>query len=586
MPIAGTRPEVETAGNSYRKDPLYPYAKAFSETANMIFSQESADIFDEPKRVYRQGSTSKQIMHKFFMENSVDKQDNPLKDEADIDDEKAMAEAQFENDVQAIKEHSFPQEWAPVVGMALPIHKLILMNNVFDKGGIQKVTAVNWQVPITLERRILVAPDGTEYDMYLEQNMIAHVMDQTNPTKEIELELPVTEDLDIVSTYFGGTTMDALDIDTYISAVQVEGVQIDVGDPLPDEDGYIYRGNPLAEEQVTDATVWFKTDCRFTPNYGGPKHFDRAFTMPLDITYKDGTNGGAITTIKAIMTGSMNKSRINVDDLAHKIKKVRLSTKLDTSNAMVEPPTTTWTRDTDLVEIGTSNPIATTISPVEVKDVAASYHVNTLTKHMSMFKTVMAEYKDHSIKNKLDDSYKGLDERNGFYDEFDFAPKYQYAMSPAQYRQDTFMDFLDHFSTQMLQVLNDPNMTFTVFGDPEVIRRITPKEYDYKAPSSIGAVTLDYTQTVVNVNDKRVYNFIGSDKMRNTDELMIIINPRNSERIIYRIYDYQLYVSNEIRHIANPALPAIYAFERWKFVSYMPVQGRVKVLNQDKLYRD
>ena len=71
--------------------------------------------------------------------------------------------------------------------------------------------------------------------------------------------------------------------------------------------------------------------------------------------------------------------------------------------------------------------------------------------------------------------------------------------------------------------------------------------------------------------------------MRNTNELIILINPHNSERIIYRIYDYQLYVSNEIRNIANPALPAIHAFERWKFVEYQPVQGRVKILNESGL---
>ena len=40
-----------------------------------------------------------------------------------------------------------------------------------------------------------------------------------------------------------------------------------------------------------------------------------------------------------------------------------------------------------------------------------------------------------------------------------------------------------------------------------------------------------------------------------------------------------MYVSNEIRNAKNPALPAIHAFERWKFVSYQPVQGRIKILN-------
>ena len=31
--------------------------------------------------------------------------------------------------------------------------------------------------------------------------------------------------------------------------------------------------------------------------------------------------------------------------------------------------------------------------------------------------------------------------------------------------------------------------------------------------------------------------------------------------------------------MANPALPAIHAFERWQFVEYQPVQGRIQILN-------
>lgn len=585
MPVCGTRrDDTHLAGDSYRKNALYPYAKAFAETAKLIQAQESCDIFSEPVKTFR-NTPSKAMMKSFFMENMVNK-DDPTKDSVDLDDEETMAENQFLNDIEAMKEHGFPQDFAPLVGMSLPIHKLILMNNVFDKGGIQKCTAVEPDFTISMERRILVAPDGTEYDMYLEQNMIAKVMDDSNPTKDIELTLPVTEELDIIATHFGGTSMDALDVSTYISAVEVEDMQFDIGDTLPNENGVIVKrgGEEATEKKVMNA--WFPTDIRFTPNYGGPNHFDRATTQPLTITYKDGKNGGEITTFKAVITGSMNQSRFNIADLSGKIKKIRLTAKLDSSNFMQETPTTKWKQDHDYVEIGTSNPISTTISPVEVKDTAAMYHVNTMTKHMSMFKTVLADYKDSTIKKELDKSYQMLDERSGFYDEFDFQPRYQYGLDPVTYRQTTFMDFLDHFATDLIRVLRDPNMTFTVFGDPEVIRRVTPKEYAYTTPASIGPVTLDYKQTIVNVSDKRVYNFIGSDRMENSNEMIILINPKNSDRIIYRIYDYQLYVSNEIRGIANPALPNILAFERYKFVAYQPVQGRVKVLNQDKLYSD
>jgi len=577
MPVLGQRQkDYVTTGESYRKDSNYPMAKAFAETAKMILKEDGLDIFEEPQKIVRR-SDSREAMRKFFTEGFFDEK-CALYDAEDIEDLREMADAQFENDASAMLEHAAPADYSPIVGMALPIHKLILMNNVFDKGGIQKVTAVQPKFTISLERRILVKPDGTEIDMFLEQNKMTAAIDSTNPTKEIELELPVTQDVDIIGTYFNGTALDNLDISTFISYVQVKDMQFDVGDILPDENGFIRKNGEVATEVVVK-DAWIPVDIKFTPNYGGPNHFDRAVTAPKTITYKDGTAGGAVKELKFVISGGMNKNRFVIADLNNVIKKIILTAKIDSSSAMLETCHTYWKVDTDIVEIGSATPINTTISPDEVKDISALYNVNQLTKHMSMFKTVMSNYKDDKIRENLDASFDRLDERTSFQDAFDFAPPAEYALTAVEYRSKMFMDFLDTFTTYMLWVLNDPNMTFTIFGDPQVVRKVTPKEYTYTAPASIGPVELDYTQTIVNLSDKRVYNFIGSDKLRNTNELIILINPHNSERIIYRIYDYQLYVSNEIRNIANPALPAIHAFERWKFVEYQPVQGRVQIKN-------
>ena len=164
----------------------------------------------------------------------------------DIEDLKEMADAQFDNDIQAMNEHAAPAEYNPIVGMALPIHKLILMNNVFDKGGIQKVTAVQAKFPISLERRILVKPDGTEIDMFLEQNKMTAAINSTNPTEIVELTLPVTETKDIITDVFGGTSLDNLDITTRIYAIQITGVEIEIGDIVPNSDGYIEKDGAVA----------------------------------------------------------------------------------------------------------------------------------------------------------------------------------------------------------------------------------------------------------------------------------------------------------------------------------------------------
>lgn len=574
-------------GSSYRKSPLYPYAKAFAETAESILKEDGLDIFAEPTRLFSPmgRKNAQEAMRSFFVEGMFDRS-NPTLDAEDYAYMEEEANQQFDNDVKAMLEHAAPAEYNPIVGMALPIHKLILMNNVYDKGGIQKVTAPAPKFTISLERRILVKPDGTEIDFFLQQNEMTAAIDSANPTKIIDLTLPVTEDKDIITDEFGGTSLDNLDISTYICGVKVAGVLFEAGDVLPNADGWVEKEGEVATADTT-MEAWFHTDIRFTPNYGGPNHFERVVTTPLSITYKTaGASGAEVTTMKSVITGSMNKNRFNIADLTGNIEEIRLSANLDTSNAMLNTPSVKWKVDTDLVEIPNSIPINTTISPNEVKDLAAMYNVNQLTKQMELIKTALGNYKDDKIKQGIDAVYNKLDDRTSFKEEFDFAPRSDYALSHVEWRQATFMDFLDDLATRMLQVLNDPNMTITIFGDPRIVRKITPKEYAYTSPQSIGPVTLDYTQTIVNLSDKRTYNFVGSDKMRNTNELVIILNPHNSERITLRIYDYQLYVSNEIRNIANPALPAIHAFERWILKDYQPVIGKVQILNPSGLIKE
>ena len=44
-----------------------------------------------------------------------------------------------------------------------------------------------------------------------------------------------------------------------------------------------------------------------------------------------------------------------------------------------------------------------------------------------------------------------------------------------------------------------------------------------------------------------------------------------------------MYISNEIRDNENPQLPAITAFQRYKFFEYQPVQGRLFCANPSGL---
>ena len=254
--LAGKR--EKTIGNSaYRNDPLYAFAKSFTEAANNILTVENYDLFAEPTRAVRCAG-AKEALKDFFCENFVDPADTYHSAE-DLEAMREEAEAQFENDITGICENNYMSEYSPMVGMALPIHKLILMNNVFSQGNVlQKVTAVQPSFTISMERRILVTPEGEEIDMFLEQNRITDAIEATAPTKMFDLDLPQAEGATDIIGLLGGTTSDELSTVTRICGIFVEGVYFAEGDHLPDEDGwYTNKGEIATAADAGAKDVWF-----------------------------------------------------------------------------------------------------------------------------------------------------------------------------------------------------------------------------------------------------------------------------------------------------------------------------------------
>lgn len=557
MPIVG-RQEKTMTGN-YDNSPLKAYAGAFRDLANEIVT-EGADIFLEPaKSMMRSGVN--ESMKNFFIENSIDQHEGMTTDE--YNDQIEMMNEQYENDKQALLEYASMSSYNPVIGISFPMHKLMLMNNIFDKGAIQKAVAKSPKFTITMEHRYLVTPDGQLLDLSIDQMRLTDAINNTRPFKEVEITtLPENKGVNVIQAIGGTEGTDNLSVDTYISAVQVE-IDYKAGDK--DSTGAVIAAD-------TTMLDWVPVALHFTPGYGP---YERTLMMPVDFT-KLGVN--ITSAVKQdVVNAAMDNGRfiVNTNGI---IKGVKIKAKRDASNGLLQTCSATWKTVTDIVEIENATPINVPISPEEVKDLAALYNVNQLTKIMTIIKDVLENYKDDTIRRSLDDSWVTMDPSQKKTSVFDMLPREGYALDHVEYRHKSFMDILDSHVTDLVMVLNDPNVTVSIFGRPDLIRKITPTEYSYQSPSSIGPVELEFTRTIV-TSDKRIYQFISSQKYKDSNELVIILNPRNSDRIIYRIYDYQLYVSNEIRNVKNYTLPAVHAFERFKFKAYQPVQGRVRILN-------
>ena len=564
-------------GAGYELDPIREYAEAFNNTVKNIVAEGSIDYYADTARALKSDS-AKSALRKFFIEGSYDPSSmKPYEVEAFVKEQNLLFENSYN---QMISEASSLASYNPLIGMATPMHKNILMNMVWDKGGIPKKTADNPKIVRTMEVRKLVKPDGTEIDMFTEQNKMTAAMRSVNPWVDVELAVGETGETEIVSQFLNGSeTLDHLDIETYISAVKIPAVYYAEGDVLPDEDGFIPTsgGEVATSATAGEYDTWFHVKFRMAPGYGEIKRqIQRPFNIEVNKKAADGTVAPVV--VSDVLAVNMINDRFMISAMKGQIAAVKVACKLDASMRTLDVCTVKWDETTDIREIGTDEGISTTVSPEELKDIAALYNINQLTKCMSLMKTALSNRRDDEIKLKMDESYERLAPNSRFYGVFDYSPREGYLLDHIEWRQKTFWEYFDMNITQMLRVLNDPNVTVAAFGEPDIIRRITPKTYTYQAPSSIGPVELDFSKTVV-TSDKRVYSFVGSDKLRNNYEMIITLCPRNSNRIIYIIYDYQFYISNEIRKNSNPALPQVLAFDRYLFDEYQPIQGRIKIAN-------
>ena len=223
MPIVGTRPSTAVAGKGYLQDPIKQYAASFNKLTSDILHEQGYDLFQEANKVVID-EASNEAMKNFFVENSADYK--YMKPE-EIEDHVDMMTEQYNNDREAILEYAPISSFNPVIGLSFPIHKNILMNNIFDKGAIPKVVATSPKFTVTMETRTLVAPDGTEIDMFKEQYKMFDAIESAAPLKELVLTVPELGETNVLSTLFSANELDDnLSIETYISGVVVNGVYV------------------------------------------------------------------------------------------------------------------------------------------------------------------------------------------------------------------------------------------------------------------------------------------------------------------------------------------------------------------------
>ena len=582
MPSVGVR-KSPNMGN-FSKDPMYAYAASFCDVQKNILRESQVDYAMEPQRALAfKGNVD--ALKSFFVENSVIGDKNMSAE--DYQDQLDMMSEMFVNDMQAVRENAVAgiASWNPMIGLSLPMHKYLMLNTVFAQAVPRFVAkAPAWTESI--ETRYMVSPTGEKIDIANQQNQIYRIWRSANQPVEVPMALPEMKTIDILDKYFSVSRVSHnLSVATHISAILVQD-DYKEGDTVvtmtQGTDGYTFTETEATADG--NGLVWKPWKAEFTPGYGDA---NRIIVSPVDIvttqTTTTGTGAGATTTTEEVVLhdtifASQSENMFEISSTSGAVKAVKLWARYDASSRTRKTPRVEWGEKTIFVQIPENDGITVPVTPEEVKDIGALYGINQVTKYMSMIKDVMENVKDDDIHEQLDLSFERLDDDHKLAKTIDFAPRVGYYSDHLEWLQKTFMNTLDAFITGLLTVLRDPNMEISLIARPGIIRQITPIEYTYQTADSVGPIQLDFKKTVV-TSDHRVYNFISSDKLFGNDNIIILLNPKNTNRIVYRLYDYQYYISNEIRDAENPQLPALTCFERYRLFSLFPVQGRLFVAN-------
>lgn len=545
-----------------------------------------------------------------------------------------------ENDRQAMCETMATNGFNPTMTFTPPLHKDILMNCVWMQGIIPKLVTNTPQIQV--EREVLLLQDpttGEEFDMFQEQWKISRTMRNVRPVRRIAVGFPERHNTNFLKSLFGvdnnpiysqnpNGIVEHLDTNAHISGLIADVLMPDgqdytclvdpcaVDPTFPTNHSYLYvltnaaefdlpatitLGEAIAfvnsqvditaldieanfERKVANGST-FVENCIVPvrmicyPIIGDSNRTGFNHEADIDIATKDASTGAVtVATHQVLISGVFRDDRLDlmVNDPA--VKGFMFTCQQDSATGSLPSPTGVWRRKTHMERIPDATHIQAQVSPEEMKDVAVLYNVNQITKHMGFFAKMLENDRDDRAKKFLDDSFERMPWRQQMSHVFNFIPEYQCVDDHIEWAKKAFLPDLDTWVTQMLNIYNDGNVIVNIVGRSDIIRKLTPTQYTWSTPSSVGPFQLDFVKTV-QTSDSRTYQFISCDKMRDENNLILILTPKNSERFMYRIYDYQTYVSNELRSPANHYLPAITAFDRWAIFEYMPVQARIHMLN-------
>ena len=338
MPVVGNTKADVVMGRGANFKENRKFATAIREMTENISENTSIDYFLNAQSALM-NPEAREAIKDFFVENSVDVNefaDNP----EGYADHKEMMEALFENDRDKLLEYAAIGSYNPVMGLVFPLHKNLLMNNIFDKGAINKAVAKTPKFTLSMKIRKLVTPDGEEIDMFTDQDKLYDAIEATAPAVETFVKLPLIPGSadytaamkKITDAVFGGLGpvkgIDNLSIETAVTAIVIPDAYGHIGDyTVEDTTGKLKK---VEADGAVKNLVLKVSPRRFEPGYG---EIDRQMMTKVTATYY--TDADTTKTVNVYLSGFMKNNEIMVSCSDSTIGGVLIKSRRDTSNAML-----------------------------------------------------------------------------------------------------------------------------------------------------------------------------------------------------------------------------------------------------------
>ncbi len=463
-------------------------------------------------------------------------------------------DALFENAREKILSESYSANLNPIVGLTFPLLKRYWVNCVY-KDFVPTEVATQPVVKIAIERLYLQDAKGKKY--YLPEAFDEQIDDILGAVRQklIKTKLPVPSYQYNLIEASGGSPLqqDTLSRDFYISslAVDVEGTEVVVKTRIPVE-----------------------------PGTGTFSYSVKAATTPVV------DDKGTVTTpakeVQDLVQGSVDFETgiISIVSVQGLVKGYTVDGSLSSENHL-RTASTGWDKQEKQFVIPDGDHLATGLTEERIKDEKIIYNIDTTAKAIQTMTDTVTQIKDIKIKRYLDDSKARLKGTQHYKRAiFDCKPPTGYTKTPTEWRQIELKETLDRLAISLRYILKNQNVYFAIMGNPMDVKLLDQVNWIYGQDAEVGGIKLDYNIGLYN-NQNRF--FIVSSERATPGELQVLLIPTTAEHITYKHFEYQFVISNQYRAAENVRIPSVMLFERSLTDEVIPIQGEVKLINNDVL---